>query len=114
MSTDILEEYEEKLTEFYGATFANAVLTELLKLAAIQRVSPTFFWRMIHKDHDDDKFIDAYVAANAVYLVSEDSHYQGIFTVDFPLVQWMRFVNFTNWLRGKPALLQRKKQKQNQ
>lgn len=108
VSTDILEEYEEKLMEFYGATFANAVLTELLKMPAVQRVAPAFFWRMIHQDHDDDKFIDAYVAANAVYLISEDGHYQGIFSVDFPLVQWMRFANFTDWLRGKPALLQKK------
>ena len=43
VSTDILEEYEEKLTEFYGSTFANAVLSELLNLDNVQRVSPTFF-----------------------------------------------------------------------
>ena len=109
VSTDILEEYEEKLTEFYGSTFANAVLSELLNLENVQRVSPTFFWRMIHADHDDDKFIDAYVAANAVYLVSEDSHYKDIFKVAFPPIQWMKFVGFMNWLNGKPAQLQRKR-----
>lgn len=76
VSTDILDEYEEKLTEFYGFTFANSVLAELLHLDNIQRVSPAFFWRMIHQDHDDDKFIDAYVAGNALYLVSEDNHYK--------------------------------------
>ena len=53
---------------------------------------------MIHADHDDDKFIDAYVAANAVYLVSEDSHYKDIFKVAFPPIQWMKFVGFMNWL----------------
>jgi putative PIN family toxin of toxin-antitoxin system len=109
VSTDILEEYEEKLSEFYGSTFANAVLSELLNLENVQRVSPTFFWRMIHKDHDDDKFIDAYVAANALYLISEDAHYKDIFKVDFPPVQWMKFAQFMNWLNGKPAQLQRKR-----
>ena len=109
VSTDILEEYEEKLTEFYGSTFANAVLSELLNLENVRRVSPTFFWRMIHRDHDDDKFIDAYVAANALYLISEDGHYKDIFKIDFPPVQWMKFAQFMNWLNGKPAQLERKK-----
>ncbi len=104
-----MEEYEEKLIEFYGNTFADAVLSELLNLENVQRVAPAFFWRMVHRDHDDDKFIDAYVAANALYLISEDGHYRDIFNVDFPPVHWLKFADFMNWLHGKPARLQRKR-----
>jgi len=99
------------LTEFYGFTLANAVLSELLNLENVRRVSPAFFWQMIHQDHDDDKFIDAYVAGNALYLISEDNHYKDIFTVDFPPIQWMKFVDFAAWLTGKPAKLQRPRKK---
>lgn len=108
VSTDILEEYEEKLQEFYGSIFAEAVMAELLNMPNIIHVSPSFFWIMISRDPDDNKFVDAYVAGNAELLVSNDGHFRDIFSGDFPIINWALFADFVSWLEGKNLVLQTK------
>lgn len=45
-----------------------------------------YFWNLITVDPDDNKFIDAYVAADADYLVTNDAHFNEVKKVNFPLV----------------------------
>lgn len=50
-------------------------LERLLDLAAFhatntQRVSPSFFFRSISSDRDDDKFADCAIAANADFIIT--------------------------------------------
>jgi predicted nucleic acid-binding protein len=41
-------------------------------------VSPSFFFRTITADRDDDKFADCAITAHADWIVTEDSHFQAL------------------------------------
>lgn len=76
VSAEILLEYEEVLGLIGGPT-AWSSFGDLLtaRAAFVRRVDPTYFWRAIVHDPDDDKFVDAAVAGGADWVVTEDSHY---------------------------------------
>ena len=41
-------------------------------------VSPSFFFRTITADRDDDKFADCAITAHADWIVTEDGHFQAL------------------------------------
>lgn len=43
-------------------------------------------WNLITVDPDDNKFTDAYIAANADYLVTNDAHFNEAKKIPFPSV----------------------------
>ena len=80
VSTEILLEYEEILRERGGPiawSFFDSLLTA--RAAFVKRVDPTFFWRAIAHDPDDNKFVDAAVAGEADWIVTEDSDFNVLF-----------------------------------
>ena len=52
----------------------------------MKRVEPRFHWRLVTADPDDDKFVDAYLAAGADALVTHDAHFDILKDLDFPPV----------------------------
>ncbi len=55
-------------------------MARLLDLAAAhggnaQYVSPSFVFRTISADRDDDKFADCAIVANADYIITSDKHF---------------------------------------
>ncbi len=88
LSTDILMEYREVIVRESGAARWRS-LERLLDLAAayrgnVQRVSPSFFFRTISADRDDDKFADCAIAANADFIVTSDTHFQPLIGSGLP------------------------------
>lgn len=80
VSNEILLEYEEILKAICGATAWSSFDSLLTARAAfVKRVDPTFYWRAIVHDPDDDKFVDAAVAGEANWIITEDSHYDVLF-----------------------------------
>jgi predicted nucleic acid-binding protein len=80
VSNEILLEYEEILKAIGGPTAWSAFESLLIARAAfVRRVDPTYFWKAIVHDPDDDKFVDAAVAGQADWIVTEDSHYNRLF-----------------------------------
>ena len=76
---DILMEYQEVIVRQSGPARWQT-LGRLLDLAVAhghntQRVSPTFFFRTISADRDDDKFADCAIAANADFIITRDKHF---------------------------------------
>ena len=86
VSTDILEEYAEIITERTTPEIGQNVLRTIIDAENIVRVEPTFFWRLIHADHDDDKFVDCAVACNADCIITEDKHFRVLSEIEFPKV----------------------------
>lgn len=87
VSTDILEEYEEIIGRFYNSPeLAKNVIETLINLPNLIRVSPFYFWYLIQTDTDDNKFVDCAVACNADYVITEDSHFDVLKTIEFPHV----------------------------
>ncbi len=86
-STDILMEYREVIVRQSGSPRWEA-LDRLLHLAANYRgnvlhVSPSFFFRTITADQDDDKFADCAITVHADWIVTEDSHFAALISSGF-------------------------------
>jgi putative PIN family toxin of toxin-antitoxin system len=84
VTTEILLEYEEILTQKYNYTTVNFFLRLLEELDNVHFVRTHYHWNLIENDPDDNKFVDAALATGAKFLVSEDKHYNILKTIDFP------------------------------
>ena len=79
VSTDVLTEYAEILGRLKGAVKA-AQFLDFIQAWGVPRgnlplISPSFFFRAIAADHDDDKFADCAIAAHADYIITRDKHF---------------------------------------
>lgn len=78
VSTPVLLEYEEVITRSSGASrWADVVLfLELLAAlhGSVRRVHPTYRFRSIPGDPDDDAFADCAIVADADWLITSDRH----------------------------------------
>ena len=86
IGNEILAEYEEQIAARYDNQTVGYLLGVLGALPNVRRVVPYFRWQLIVNDPDDDKFVDAAIAANADLLVTNDRHFDVLKTVDFPKV----------------------------
>jgi uncharacterized protein len=83
VTTEILMEYEEVLKQKYSVTVAEHFLLSLKELPNVHFVQVYFNW-MLLDDEDDNKFADCYIAANAEYLITNDSDFNKLKAVSFP------------------------------
>ncbi len=82
VSTEVLLEYEEVLTRLSGPGRWRK-LARLMDLAEITsgnllRVTPSFRFRIVTSDPDDDIFSDCAITAGADYLITEDRHFAAL------------------------------------
>ena len=84
VSTEILPEYEEKITQIFDAEVAELVVITLVVLPNVQRTEVYFNLRLIAQDADDDKFVNCAFAANTHYIVPEDRHFRILTHINFP------------------------------
>lgn len=102
VTTEILEEYEEQLADFYSPVFADNVLKTVINLPELEEVTVHFKWNLIHHDPDDNKFVDAAVACNADYIVTHDGDFKVLDRVDFPKVKRASLQEFHLIFFGTP------------
>ena len=79
VSTSILLEYEEVAARQGGPPFAARVMA-LFSLVSrvhgtVQWVNPSFQFRIIGADPDDNKFTDCAISADADYVITLDAHF---------------------------------------
>ncbi|MDB5236746.1 MAG: putative toxin-antitoxin system toxin component, family [Hymenobacter sp.] len=98
VSTGILLEYEEILAQRNGAAVAHNVLEALSNLRNVSRHEVRYNWHLPFIDPDDQKFVDAYVAGSAEYLVSNDHHFDGLGAAGFPSVRVVSSEAFLEYL----------------
>lgn len=101
VSTAILHEYEEVLARLAHPVVAAGVLGLLRYSPNVLRVEPSYQWRLITADPDDDKFVDCAVAGGATHIVTEDRHFDVLKDVDFPPVDIMRVEELLDWLSDR-------------
>ncbi|MBK6995102.1 MAG: putative toxin-antitoxin system toxin component, PIN family [Lewinellaceae bacterium] len=94
VSTDILTEYLEQCTLRYGLNTTEERLDFLLDLPNVELITPSFHWRLIHADPDDDKFVDCAVAGNSDFIITNDGHFNILKDVPFPKVATLRIDEF--------------------
>lgn len=98
VSTAILLEYEEILAERNGQLVSDSILTVLLTRSNVRRQRISYDFRLVPQDPDDDKFVNAYVAAGANYLVTDDRHFRTVLAVRFPQVRVVGAAEFISVL----------------
>jgi len=94
VSTDILEEYAEIITQKMSVNVASNVIHLLLESEFVELVNPYFSLHLIETDHDDDKFVDCAFAANATFIVSDDKHYEILKGISFPQLLVLKLKEF--------------------
>lgn len=98
-TTEILEEYEEILSQKTSPVIASMVVEIISQVPNTQRVDVHYRWNLITADPDDNKFVDCAVFCNADYIVSEDKHFKVLQTIDFPKVMVVRLEEFARLLQ---------------
>ena len=86
VTTDILDEYAEVIEEQMGKVASEQALEIILSQPNLERIEKYFFWQLIQKDPDDNKFVDCSVAANADYLVTDDKDFKLLKNIPFPKI----------------------------
>lgn len=79
VSTDILLEYDEVMLR-QGSPRKAAMMEQIMSLGRdlhenLLHVSPTYRFRTITADADDDKFADCAISADADFIITEDHHF---------------------------------------
>ena len=91
---DILEEYAEIIDRKLGPGVSGGVLSAVDNLTKHQIHHTLYRWFVVRADPDDDKFVDCYIAAGAVCLITEDRHFTAVKKMKFPPVQVMSMSEF--------------------
>ena len=86
VSTEILMEYQEIISDKYSVRAAHEFLNLLSELPNVLFTTVYYNWQLIQADKEDNKFVDCAIAAAADYLVTEDSHFNILRQLDFPKV----------------------------
>ena len=94
VSSEVLYEYEEILSEKTSLYFADIIIKTLINRSNIIRVTPTWHFNLIEADPDDNKFVDCAVCGQAEYLISNDHHYNILKSFSFPQLNVVRIQDF--------------------
>ena len=106
VSNEILEEYQEIIARKASASVAESVINAIVESEFVEFVDPQFHLGLISADHDDDKFVDCAFAANAIFIVSDDSHFDILKDISFPqllvlkLKEFLRVLQQPHWSIG--------------
>jgi uncharacterized protein len=97
-STEILLEYEEKFSEFWGEQVAHNLLGLLLTAENSSLHSVFYNFRLVVGDADDNKFADVYLASSADVLVTNDKELLALSKNVFPHIRTMTLQDFAHYL----------------
>lgn len=100
VTTDILEEYFEILSQKIGGRLANNILETIVNKRNVKFVSPTYKFNLIEADKDDNKFVDCAIVAGATCIVSNDNHFKILKEIPFPKVSVYNILEFTRLLKS--------------
>ena len=100
VSTEILNEYEEILSQHSSSELAQSVIQALLNRSNVIKVTPTFFFNLIVADPDDNKFVDCAICGTAELIVTNDAHFNVLKAIEFPVVDVKNIQEFVEELES--------------
>lgn len=86
VTTDILDEYEEIISQKLSSETAKSIMELLDNLPNVEYITKYYRWELIEQDYDDNKFSDCAIACNAHYLATNDTHFNILKRIAFPKV----------------------------
>ena len=99
VNTEILIEYEEILTKKTTKEIAHNVVEAIARLHTTQFQETYIHFDLIEQDVDDNKFVDCAVAADAEYIVTNDSHFNVLKEIDWPKVAVLSIQEFASQIK---------------
>ena len=105
VSTEVLLEHEEKLTDNFGPVVADLTVAAFLARPGTRRVTVFHSHRLISADPDDDKFVNCALWANAHYLVTNDRHFRALQGLAFPQLTVPTMARFQEVLAARQPTL---------
>ena len=96
VNTEILNEYEEILAIKMTREIAHNVVEAIARLHTTIYQEVYIHFGLIEQDKDDNKFVDCAVAADAEYIVTNDSHFNVLRDVDWPKVMIVTLKEFAS------------------
>ena len=94
VNTEILIEYEEILAQKTTKEIAHNVVEAIARLHTTHFQETYIHFGLIEQDVDDNKFVDCAVAADAEYIVTNDSHFSILKEIDWPKVAILTIKEF--------------------
>lgn len=94
VSNEILSEYEEVLSIKTNPAFAEAIIKTLINKRNLIRITPTWRFRLIESDPDDNKFVDCAICGQSELIVSNDKLFDILKSINFPYVKVMRIQEY--------------------
>jgi uncharacterized protein len=95
LSNDILSEYTEVIKRKTNAIVSNNIAEMLLNLDNLNKVEVYFEWKLIEKDPDDNKYVDAAIVGLADFIVSNDQHFKVLKNINFLKLMSLASTNFS-------------------
>lgn len=96
---DILLEYHEKVEEHMGEKFAKVIMAVLLNSPFVIEAKRYFYFNLITKDADDNKFSDCAIAANAYCIVTEDRDFDVLKQISYFKLKVLKITEFKELLQ---------------
>jgi len=97
-TTDIIQEYEELLADFYSPEISESVINTITNAPNLEQVIPYYKWNLIPADPDDNKFVDCALNVGADYLVTNDRHFNILKMTGFPPIKIVDIETFKTLL----------------
>jgi putative PIN family toxin of toxin-antitoxin system len=98
VSNEIITEYEEIIARKTSLAFSEMILNIILNSENVVFVTPYYRFGLIIADPDDNKFVDCAIIAGADYIVSQDTHFDILKTINFPKIRVLRIEEFVREL----------------
>ncbi len=96
VSTEILDEYHEIISAKTNPIIADNVLSTILNSSNVYYSTPYYRFGLIDTDYDDNKFVDCCIASGASFIVTNDHHFDILYSTPFPRVNVMSINKFSN------------------
>ena len=94
VNTEILNEYEEILSEKTTKEIAHNVVEAIARLSTTYFQDSYYHFGLITEDPDDNKFVDCAIAADAELIVTNDKHFDVLRTVTWPKLTIIKLNEF--------------------
>lgn len=94
VNTEILDEYEEILSQKINSEVATNVVEAIARLHTTTYQEIYVHFGLIHDDEDDNKFADCAVASGAEFIVTNDKHYNILTKTPWPNIKVINIREF--------------------
>ena len=94
VNTEILDEYEEILSQKINSEVATNVVEAIARLHTTVYQEIYVHFNLIRDDADDNKFADCAVASGAEFIVTNDKHYNVLKRTPWPDVNVLNIKEF--------------------